>query len=65
FYRVQHQGSFTYYHDDELESRGHYCMDYCYWVNAKKLHQHLDWSNQSTEYSPFISVFDNKGKRAG
>ncbi|KAH8755315.1 hypothetical protein F5883DRAFT_177898 [Diaporthe sp. PMI_573] len=40
-------------------------MDYCHWVNAKEFHQHLDWWNRSTEYSPFISVSNYEGERAG
>lgn len=39
-------------------------VDDYHWINAEKLRQHLDWWSRSTEYSPFISVFDNEGKRA-
>jgi len=35
-------------------------MKYDHWVNAKKIHQHLEWENRSLEPSPFISVFDNE-----
>ncbi|KAK4140386.1 uncharacterized protein C8A04DRAFT_14975 [Dichotomopilus funicola] len=61
FYRVQHDQSFTEYDDGRFESKAHYVMNYHHWVNAKKFHQHLDWKSRvEAEYSPFISVFDNK-----
>lgn len=37
-------------------------MDWAYWVNAKKIHEHLAWGHRSPEPSPFISVFDNEDK---
>lgn len=63
FYRVQDEESFTFYNNKHgFVSQGHYLMDWAYWVNAKKIHEHLDWGHRSPEPSPFISVFDNEGK---
>ncbi|KAF4449542.1 hypothetical protein F53441_7201 [Fusarium austroafricanum] len=61
FYRVQHQNSFTIYDETKgFESQGHYFMGYDHWVNARNFHEHLNWRSTKTEYTPFISVFDNR-----
>jgi hypothetical protein len=37
-------------------------MNYHHWITPKKFHEHLDWSGRPVHTTPFISVFDNKGK---
>ena len=67
FFRVQYDGSFTkFYGLDggmQLESNAHYNINHCHWLNAPKINRHLAWNDRSSELSPFISVYDNKGKR--
>ncbi|KAI1307465.1 hypothetical protein F5Y03DRAFT_120956 [Xylaria venustula] len=63
FFRVQHKGSFTFYHasgEGGFESRAHYCMVYSHWINEGKFNRHLDWEDTSSEPTPFISVLDNE-----
>ncbi|KAI4283520.1 MAG: hypothetical protein L6R38_002101 [Xanthoria sp. 2 TBL-2021] len=60
FYRVQHQGSYTYYHPHTgFEARGHYKMDPSHYINGSKVRSHLKWADRPIEPTPFISVFDN------
>lgn len=62
FYRVQHQGSYTYYHPHTgFEARGHYKMDPSHYINGSKVRSHLKWADRPIEPTPFISVFDNYG----
>ncbi|KAF9873122.1 hypothetical protein CkaCkLH20_09285 [Colletotrichum karsti] len=62
FYRVQSRYSFTAYSPYQgFDAKARDYMRYEHWINAGKFMKHLDWNDRSSEPSPFISVFDNKG----
>ncbi|CRG90827.1 hypothetical protein PISL3812_07873 [Talaromyces islandicus] len=50
---------------DGFQAHGHYLMDLSHWLNKGKIERHLNWSDRSTEPTPFISVFDNYGDAIG
>ena len=65
FYRVQHDHSFSTYHTlTGFSSAGYYKMDPRHWLNARRISGHLDARARPAEYTPFISVCDNRGKWA-
>lgn len=63
-FRVQYERSFTYYEPNNgFEANAFYWMDPSHWFNPSNVRKHLDWNDRSSESSPFISLFDNLGKK--
>lgn len=64
FYRVQHSSSFTDYGlNTGFHAKGRYYMRTDHIINAQRINSHLNWGARPTEPSPYISVFDNLGKK--
>lgn len=70
FYRVQQTTSFTNFCRDSAPSLGRSGFftnsgdgkEFSYWLTKDKIETHLNWRARPREASPFISVFDNKGR---